>query len=247
MPTRSRASGHGFVGQPTMLKAGRPGATCTWTSTGRILDAFERHRGNTLDHVSPGLARFRRAPQHVELLCRAQEHFRGTNRKTAYFRAICGVRLRPPTVHAGWRRECRPAERGAPSTARARVKAPTMGPIAASALRRRVAFRAPDRPGDRLRQNVDERLQPFGEGGADDFAAAQAASLPSAAKAQPWPGSSRWRGGAIVLAESRERATGISFGRRRTNFPPHAPSSACSPARRGRPSRRSGSRRSRRE
>ena len=33
--TRSRASETALSGRPTMVKAGRPGATCTWTSTGR--------------------------------------------------------------------------------------------------------------------------------------------------------------------------------------------------------------------
>ena len=33
--TRSRASETALSGRPTMVKAGIPGATCTWTSTGR--------------------------------------------------------------------------------------------------------------------------------------------------------------------------------------------------------------------
>ena len=32
--TRSRASETALSGRPTMVKAGMPGATCTWTSTG---------------------------------------------------------------------------------------------------------------------------------------------------------------------------------------------------------------------
>jgi len=34
--TRSRASDTALSGRPTMVKAGMPGATCTWTSTGLI-------------------------------------------------------------------------------------------------------------------------------------------------------------------------------------------------------------------
>jgi hypothetical protein len=33
--TRSRASDTALSGRPTTLKAGKPGATCTWTSTAR--------------------------------------------------------------------------------------------------------------------------------------------------------------------------------------------------------------------
>ena len=33
--TRSRASETALSGRPTILKAGSPGAICTWTSTGR--------------------------------------------------------------------------------------------------------------------------------------------------------------------------------------------------------------------
>ncbi len=33
--TRSRASETALSGRPTTLNAGSPGATCTWTSTGR--------------------------------------------------------------------------------------------------------------------------------------------------------------------------------------------------------------------
>ena len=43
-------------------------------------------------------------------------------------------------------------------------------------------------------QNIDQRLEPVGER-VCTTAPLRAASAPSAAKTQPWPGSSRWRGG----------------------------------------------------
>ena len=50
--TRSRASETALSGSPTMAKAGRPGATCTCTSTARAFDPLKSYGGNTLDHAA---------------------------------------------------------------------------------------------------------------------------------------------------------------------------------------------------
>jgi hypothetical protein len=82
------------------------------------------------------------------------------------------------------------SDRAGSSTALASIKAPTNSATAATALRRRPDF---DRPGTALamisisgsrpRANADRTGLPH-----------RAASPLNAAKAQPWPGSSRWRG-----------------------------------------------------
>ena len=72
--TRSRASLTALSGSPTMLKAGRPGATCTWTSTRRASmpsNATVDTRWTMLSpHRQKVNAGLRPPQEHLENICR---------------------------------------------------------------------------------------------------------------------------------------------------------------------------------
>ena len=221
-----------------MLKAGRPGATCTWTSTGRTSMPSNDTVETRWTISAPDCGSPVGTPQYRNFRL-ASRTFREQTDEAAYF---CHLRGSAALSNSSRRAASRiSSERGAPSTARASVKAPTKVGHGGNRLAPPRRLRA---AGDRLRKNVDQRLQPLGESACAPPCRCAPHRCRAPQRRSLGPG--RRDGAATDSARAAPRMAHPDRPQRvSTSLPPRAPSCAGWPVRPDRPSRRNG-RRSRR-